>query len=129
MARRVVDLGYRFGRPTHVNLVAGATSPARSAADLEDRQAARRRLGEFADSLRAEIDRRLDPGSERPLLVTPSSSTPGVVSADCVLMMARPRKVLADDIARVRAEQHVERVAMLIGLAVGHLYAPGAGGP
>jgi alkanesulfonate monooxygenase SsuD/methylene tetrahydromethanopterin reductase-like flavin-dependent oxidoreductase (luciferase family) len=118
VARRVVDLGHRFGRPTHVNMVAGATSPARAAADLEDRVAARGRLGEFAGELRTGIDQRLDPGSERPMLVTPSSSTPGVVPADCVLMMARPRATLADDIARTRADQHVERIAMLIGLVV-----------
>jgi alkanesulfonate monooxygenase SsuD/methylene tetrahydromethanopterin reductase-like flavin-dependent oxidoreductase (luciferase family) len=118
VARRVVDLEYRFGRPTHVNLVAGATRPSRSAGDLDDRAEARRRLGSFAADLRAEIDRRLDPDAERPLLFTPSSSTPGVVTADCVLMMARPRTVLADDIARVRAEQHVERIAMLVGLVV-----------
>jgi hypothetical protein len=118
VARRVVDLGYRFGRPTHVNMVAGATRPARAAADLQDRVAARQRLGEFATEVRAEIDRRLDPGQESPMLVTPSSSTPGIVSADCVLMMARPRATLADDIAKVRAEQQVDRIAMLIGLVV-----------
>jgi hypothetical protein len=118
VGRRVVDLAYRFGRPTHVNIVAGATRPSRSAGDLDDRRAARRRLSVFAEELRAEIDRRLDSAGERPLLVTPSSSTPGVVPADCVLMMARPRSVLATDIARVRAEQHVERIAMLIGLVV-----------
>jgi hypothetical protein len=118
VARRVVDLGYRFGRPTHVNIVAGATRPSRQAADLGDKEAARRRLGEFAGELRAEIDRRLDPADERPLLFTPSSSTPGVVAADCVLMMARPRETLAEDIAKVKAEQQVDRIAMLVGLVV-----------
>jgi hypothetical protein len=118
VARRVVDLGYRFGRPTHVNVVAGATRPSRAAGDLDDRVAARRRMGEFAAEVRAGIDRRLDPGDGRPLVVTPSSSTPGVVPADCVLMMARPRELLAADVARVKAEQGVERVAMLVGLVV-----------
>lgn len=118
VARRVVDLGYRFGRPTHVNVVAGATRPSRAAGDLDDRVAARRRMGEFAAEVRAGIDRRLDPGDGRPLVVTPSSSTPGVVPADCVLMMARPREVLGADVARVKAEQGVERVAMLVGLVV-----------
>lgn len=50
--------------------------------------------------------------------MTPSSSTPGRVPADCVLMMARPRSSLAADIARVRAEQQVDRIAMLVGLVV-----------
>jgi alkanesulfonate monooxygenase SsuD/methylene tetrahydromethanopterin reductase-like flavin-dependent oxidoreductase (luciferase family) len=118
VGRRVADLGYRFGRPTHVNIVAGATRPSRSAGDLEDRVAARRRLGVFAAELRADIDRRLDADAERPLLVTPSSSTPGLVTADCVLMMARPRETLAADIARVRAEQQVDRISMLVGLVV-----------
>lgn len=118
VARRVVDLEYRFGRPTHVNIVAGATRPSRSAGDLDDRAAARRHLGLYAAELRAEIDRRLDASGERPLLVTPASKTPGLVTADCVLMMAKPRAVLADEISRVRAEQHVERIAMLVGLVV-----------
>lgn len=117
-ARRVVDLGYRFGRPTHVNIVAGATRPSRAAGDGGDKVAARSRLGRFATDLRAEIDRRIEPDAGRPLVVTPSSSTPGVVPADVVLMMARPRDKLAKDIARVRAEQGVERISMLVGLVV-----------
>jgi hypothetical protein len=118
VARRVADLQYRFGRPTHVNVVAGATRPSRQAGDLTDRVAARQRLGAFTAQLRAELDRRQDPAGDRALLFTPSSSTPGVVEADCVLVMARPRPVLADDIARVRAEQQVDRIAMLVGLVV-----------
>src|SRR5205823_6216031 len=116
VARRVVDLGYRFGRPSHENIVAGATRPSRAAG--EDKVATRRRLGQFAVDLQAEIDRRIDLDAERPLVVTPSSSTPGVVPADVMLMMARPREKLAEDIARVRAEQRVERIAMLVGLVV-----------
>jgi len=116
VARRVADLGYRFRRPTHVNVVAGATRPSRAAGDLDDRAAARQRLGLFAQLLREELDQRTDPGDDRPLLVTPSSRTPGVVPADCVLMMARPRATLADDIIRVRAAQHVERITMLVGI-------------
>ncbi|MEU7588662.1 LLM class flavin-dependent oxidoreductase [Micromonospora sp. NPDC049230] len=117
VARRVADLEYRFERPTHVNIVAGATRTSR-AADT-DKVAARRRLAEFAGELRACLDRgRYAVGECAPLLVTPSSSTPGVVPADCVLMMARPRATLAEDIARVRAEQGVDRVAMLVGLVV-----------
>jgi len=118
VARRVVDLGYRFGRPTHVNIVAGATRLSRAAGDVEDKVAARRRLGQYAVDLRAEIDRRIDPDEGRPLAVTPSSSTPGVVPVDIVLMMARPRDKLAEDVARVRAEQGVERTSMLVGLVV-----------
>lgn len=133
VARRVADLKYRFGRPTHVNIVAGATRPSRAAGDLDDLVAARQRLSVFATDLRAELDRRLDPAEDPaenpaeaaegptepvPLLFTPSSSTPGVVPADCVLMMARPRTVLATDIDRVRTEQHVERIAMLVGFVV-----------
>ncbi|MGI8665406.1 MAG: hypothetical protein ACR2N4_05170 [Jatrophihabitans sp.] len=135
VGRRVADLHYRFGRPTHVNVVAGATSPSRQAADLADRLAARQRLAGFVADLRAELDRRLDADADRPLLFTPSSGTPGLVPADCVLMMARPRPVLAADIARVRAEQQVERIAMLVGVlardteqaawqAVAELYPP-----
>lgn len=117
VARRVADLEYRFGRPTHVNIVAGATRTSRAAAT--DKVAARRRLAEFAEELRANLDRgRYAVGECAPLLVTPSSSTPGLVPADCVLMMARPRTTLAEDIARVRAEQGVDRVAMLVGLVV-----------
>lgn len=116
VARRVVDLGYRFGRPTHVNLVAGAMRSARVAAD--DKVAARRRLAEYSTRLREEIDRRIGPADPRPSVVTPSSGTPGRVPADCVLMMARPRDALAADIAKVRAEQEVDRIAMLIGLVV-----------
>lgn len=118
VARRVVDLQYRFGRPTHVNVVAGATRPSRAAGDMDDRVAARRNLARFATDLRADIDRRTEPGSSRPSVFTPSSSTPGVVPADCVLMMARPRPVLAQDIARVRATQSVDRIALLVGLVV-----------
>lgn len=116
VARRVVDLGYRFGRPTHVNVVAGATRASRDPAD--SKVAARRRLGEFAAQVRAETGRRREPGDPRPLVMTPSSSTAGVVPADCVLLMARPRDVLAADVARIRAEQGVDRVAMLFGLVV-----------
>jgi hypothetical protein len=118
VARRVADLGYRFGRPTHVNIVAGATRPSRADGGTEDKAATRRGLGEFAVDLRAGIDRRTDPDAQRPLVVTPSSSTPGVVPADVVLMMARPRDRLAKDVDRVRAEQGVERIAMLVGLVV-----------
>jgi len=118
VARRVADLEYRFGRPTHVNIVAGATRTSRAAGDLDDRVAARQHLGLFAADLRAGLDRRLDPAAGRPLLVTPASKTPGFVTADCVLMMARPRAALASEIIRVRAEQQVERIAMLIGLVV-----------
>jgi hypothetical protein len=118
VGRRVADLHYRFGRPSHVNLVAGATSSSRAAGDLDDRAAARQRLADFAEQLRAELDRRLGPAAGEVQLVTPSSSTPGRVPADCVLMMARPRSVLAADIARVRAEQQVNRIAMLVGLVV-----------
>ncbi|OLR94650.1 LLM class oxidoreductase [Actinokineospora bangkokensis] len=118
-ARRAVDTAYRFHRPAHVNVVAGATKPAREGAGAEvDKVAARARLAEFAAQLRAEVDRRADPDGPRTLVVTPSSSTPGVVPADAVLMMARPRAVLAEDIARVREEQGVRRVFLLIGLVV-----------
>ncbi|WP_328340483.1 hypothetical protein [Micromonospora sp. NBC_00421] len=117
VARRVADLEYRFGRPTHVNIVAGATRTARAAEP--DKVAARRRLAEFAVELRAGLDRgRYAEGPCAPLLVTPSSSTAGVVPVDAVLMMARPRATLAGDVARVRAEQGVDRVAMLVGLVV-----------
>ena len=118
VARRLADLHYRFGRPTHVNIVAGATRTSRATGDLVDKVAARRRLGEFAAELRAELDRRLDPAGAPTLLFTPLSSTPGLVPADCLLMMARPRDVLAGDIARGRAEQRIERVALLVGLVV-----------
>ncbi|WP_157853335.1 LLM class flavin-dependent oxidoreductase [Streptomyces xanthophaeus] len=118
VARRAADLHYRFGRPTHVNVVAGATRPARSSGDLVDKAAARRELAAFAAQVRAELDRRIRPEEGRPLVVTPSSGTPGRVPADGVLMMARPRTVLAQDIARVRAEQRVERITMLVGLVV-----------
>ena len=121
VARRLVDLGYRFGRPTHVNVVAGATRSSRAPGDrdtTDDRVAARHRLGEFAAEVHAESERRREPGDPRSLVVTPSSSTPGVVPADCVLLMARPRAALAADITRVRAEQAVERVAMLVGFVV-----------
>lgn len=118
VGRRTADLYYRFGRPTHVNLVAGATSSSRAAGDLADRAAARRRLAEFAEQLRADLQRRLGSAADRVQLVTPSSGTPGRVPADCVLMMARPRTTLAADIARVRAEQQVDRIAMLVGLVV-----------
>ena len=115
-ARRMVDLGYRFGRPTHLNVVAGATRPSRAAG--EDKVAARQRLAEFAGQVRAETERRREPGDPRSLVVTPSSSTPGVVPVDCVLMMARPRAALAADVASVRAGQGVDRIAMLVGLVV-----------
>lgn len=133
VARRVVDLGYRFGRPTHVNVVAGATRAARDPGEripgdqvarsretdaADARVAARRRLGEFAAQVRAGTERRRAPGDPWPLVVTPSSSTPGVVPVDCVLLMARPREALAADVARIRAEQGVERVAMLVGLVI-----------
>jgi hypothetical protein len=118
VARRVVDLGYRFGRPTHVNIVAGATKPSRAGGGAEDKAATRRVLGQFSVDLGAEIDRRIDADVERPLVVTPSSSTPGVVPSDIVLMMARPRETLAKDIARVRSEQGVERVSLLVGFVV-----------
>ncbi|PPK71191.1 LLM class flavin-dependent oxidoreductase [Actinokineospora auranticolor] len=120
VARRVADLAYRFGRPTHVNVVAGATRSSRASGDQGDEKAAkvaaRARLAEFAGLLRADLDRR--EGDSRALVVTPSSSTPGVVPADAVLMMARPRETLAADIARVRSEQGVERVFLLVGLVV-----------
>jgi hypothetical protein len=118
VARRVADLYYRFGRPSHVNVVAGATGSSRAAGDLDDRAAARHRLAGFAEQARAELDRRLGPAASDVQLVTPSSSTPGRVPADCVLMMVRPRPALAADIARVRAEQQVERIAILAGLVV-----------
>lgn len=126
VARRVVDLGYRFGRPTHVNVVAGATRASRAPGErdaagpdaADQRTAARRRLGEFAAQVRAEAERRRGPGDPWPLVVTPSSSTAGVVPADCVLLMARPREALAADVARIRADQDVDRVAMLVGLVV-----------
>lgn len=118
VGRRVADLGYRFGRPTHVNVVAGATRPSRDANDLEDKVAARKYLAEWASELRADLRPRLETADEQPILVTPSSRTPGVVPADCVLMMARPRDVLAEDIKRVREEQGVDRIAMLAGLVV-----------
>ncbi|NJQ00415.1 hypothetical protein [Streptomyces zingiberis] len=118
VARRTADLGYRFGRPVHLNLVAGATRPSRPAADLEDRPAARRRLAEFATEVRAALDRRAGHGARRSLVFTPLSTTPGAVPADCVVLMARPRAALAGDIARVRAEQGVGRVAILVGLVI-----------
>jgi hypothetical protein len=118
VARRLADLHYRFGRPSHVNVVAGATGPSRPAGDLEDRAAARQRLAGYAERLRADLDRRLGPAAGDVQLVTPSSSTPGRVPADCVLMMARPRPTLAADIARIRAEQQVDRIALLVGLVV-----------
>lgn len=126
VARRLLDLAYRFGRPAHVNLVSGATAAAREAADTGDKAAARRRLGQFAAELRAELAKRADPadpadpsnpaGPAAPLLITPSSSTPGVVPVDLVLLMARPRPALAGQIARIRAEQGVDRVALLVGV-------------
>ncbi len=118
VGRRVVDLGYRFHRPTHVNVVAGATRPSRAVDELTDKTAARKRLAQFAEQLRAEIDRRGDPADARSLIVTPSSSTPGLVPADAVLLMARPRDTLAADITRVRAEQGVKRIYLLVGLVV-----------
>ncbi|MBQ0984724.1 LLM class flavin-dependent oxidoreductase [Streptomyces sp. F63] len=118
VARRAADLAHRFGRPTHVNVVAGATRSSRAPGDLGDRVAARRRLASFAGEVREELARRLGPDSGRPLVFTPSSSTPGVVPADCVLLMARPRDRLVRDIARIRAEQGTDRIAMLVGLVV-----------
>lgn len=119
VARRLLDLGYRFGRPTHVNLVSGATAASRAVGDGGDKVAARQRLGRFAAELRAEVSRRLDPADARsPLLITPSSSTPGVVPVDMVLMMARPRPALAKEIARIRDDQGVERISLLIGMVV-----------
>lgn len=119
VARRLLDLAYRFGRPTHVNLVSGATAAARAAGDGGDKAAARQRLGRFAAELRAELDRPAGaPGALSSLLITPSSSTPGVVPVDLVLMMARPRPALATEIARIRREQGVGRVALLVGLLV-----------
>jgi alkanesulfonate monooxygenase len=115
--RRLADLAYRFGRPSHLNVVAGATRPSRAG---EDRVAVRAQLAAFAADVRAELDRRTedDGDARRPLVFTPSSSTPGLVPADCVLMMARPRAQLAEDVARVRDEQKVDRVAMLVGMVV-----------
>lgn len=118
VARRVADLQYRFGHPAHVNLVAGATRASRAAGDLDDRVGARQRMAGFATDLRAELDRRLEPTAARSLVFTPSSSTPGRVPVDCVLLMAKPRDVLAGDIQRIRAEQQVDRIAMLVGLVV-----------
>ncbi|WP_305788038.1 hypothetical protein [Symbioplanes lichenis] len=119
VSRRVADLTGRFGRPAHVNVVAGATRSARAPGEAQDPVAARRLLGDYARDIRAGIDGRLGPRGERPLIVTPSSRTPGtVVPADCVLMMARPREQLGADIARVRAEQGAERIAMLVGFVV-----------
>lgn len=115
VARRVTDLGYRFGRPTHVNIVAGATRSSR-ADDRGDKIAARAELGRYAQELRAALDRRHDPAAGRSLVLTPTSSTPGLVPADCVLTMARPRPVLAEGIERARKEQQVERVSMLVGI-------------
>jgi hypothetical protein len=117
VARRVTDLAYRFHRPTHVNVVAGATRSSRAAGDPVDKVAARTELAGFAAALRAEVGRRSGDG-ERSIVVTPSSSTPGVVPADAVLLMARPRDVLARDIGKVRAEQGVERIFLLVGLVV-----------
>ncbi|QKV96363.1 hypothetical protein HUT19_35520 [Streptomyces sp. NA02950] len=117
VARRVADLGYRFGRPTHVNVVAGATRPSRATADDRgDKVAARAELGRYAERLREELDQRCDPATGHPLLVTPSSATPGLVPADCVLMMARPRIALAESVGRAREEQNVDRVSMLVGV-------------
>jgi hypothetical protein len=121
VARRVVDLGYRFGRATHVNLVAGATRASRAPGEADataDRVAARRRLGDFAGQLRSGIDRRRRPGDPDSLLLTPASSTPGVVPADGVLLMARPQAELAAAVARARAGQGVARVAVLVGFVV-----------
>jgi alkanesulfonate monooxygenase len=115
VARRVADLGYRFQRPTHVNLVAGATRSSR-ADDLGDKIAARAAMARFAEQLQAELTRRSDPAVGRSLLLTPSSSTPGLVPADCVLMMARPRPLLAESVERARKEQKVERISMLVGI-------------
>ena len=125
VARRVTDLAYRFRRPTHVNVVAGATRSSRASGNPVDKPAdkpvdkvaARAELAEFAAVLRCEVERRRGEG-ERSIVVTPSSTTPGVVPADAVLLMARPRDTLARDIGRVRAEQGVERIFLLVGLVV-----------
>ncbi len=121
VARRLVDLAYRFGRQTHVNIVAGATRasrPTHTDGSLEDKVATRQRLARFSADLHAEIGRRAAQGTPRPLVATPASSTSGRVAADIVLMMARPRQALAKEIAQVRAEQGVERIGMLVGLVV-----------
>ncbi|MER6333525.1 LLM class flavin-dependent oxidoreductase [Streptomyces sp. NPDC001034] len=117
VARRVADLGYRFRRPTHVNVVAGATRSSR-ADDRGDKVAARAELGRFAAQLKVELERRSDPAVGRSLILTPASSTPGLVPADGVLMMARPRPLLAEGIERARKEQQVERISMLVGFVV-----------
>ncbi|ORT57384.1 LLM class flavin-dependent oxidoreductase [Streptomyces sp. CB03238] len=117
VARRVADLGYRFRRPTHVNVVAGATRSSRATDDeRKDKIAARAELGRYAERLRAELDVRCDPGVGFSQVVTPSSTTPGLVPADCVLMMARPREILSESIARARKEQQVDRISMLVGV-------------
>lgn len=117
-ARRAADLGYRFGRPTHLNVVAGATRSSRAEADPSDRTTARAELGRYAARLRGELERRCDLANGRSLVVTPSSQTPGLVPADCVLMMARPRGMLAESISRARREQQVDRISMLVGMIV-----------
>jgi hypothetical protein len=117
VARRVADLGYRFGRPTHVNVVAGATRSSRATAgDRGDKIAARAELASYAERLRVELDQRCDFSVGRSLVLTPSSGTPGRVPADGVLLMARPRGQLSETIMRARAEQQVDRVSMLVGI-------------
>jgi alkanesulfonate monooxygenase SsuD/methylene tetrahydromethanopterin reductase-like flavin-dependent oxidoreductase (luciferase family) len=117
VARRLADLYYRFGRPAHVNLVAGATTSAR-AADDGDRFAARERFAAYARQLRDEVTRRLGPVADPPRLLTPASSTPVPVAADCTLLMARPHRLLAEEVERVRREQGDTRIAILAGLVV-----------
>jgi alkanesulfonate monooxygenase len=115
LARRLVDLRYRYGRPVHVNLVSGATGSARSAADLADPGAARRRLADYAADLRAELRRRAGASGAGTLVFTPASRTPGRVGADCVLTTARPRAELARTLARIDAAEPGSPVAVLVG--------------
>lgn len=113
-ARRAANLNYRFGRPAHVNVVAGATKSSRP--NAEDKLNTRRRLIEFAADFVAEAGHRAPGGQRLSALVTPTSSTPGAVEADALLTMARPLAVLENDTAHLHVEQPGHGFVMLVGV-------------
>lgn len=92
-ARRALDLCHRFARPAHVNAVAGATTASRNPRD--DKIAARSRLAKFAEKFIGELERGAGGSPRQSCLVTPTSSTPGIVPADALVTMAQPVSDLA----------------------------------
>jgi alkanesulfonate monooxygenase len=120
VARRVVDLEYRFGRPTHLNLVAGATSSSRAPSPgapgaPDPAVAARRALAEFSRRCTAEVGPRLPARASGPRVYTPASKTAGVVPATGILLLAKPRRALAEEVDRLVAAGNPPCFAMLTG--------------